>query len=342
MYTKQPKKLLILYIMEIFQKYTDENHRLSQKEIGDILEKEYDMQVERKAIKRNIMELIEVDWNIGYTEVPRKGGSVLTDFYLKQKFTYEELRMLIDSLLFSRHIPYHFVKELIGKLESLSNVYFHSHVQHIHPLPEDRSKNKDIFLNIGLLDEAIHFNKKVSFEYMEYGSDKELHSKRTVDGSVRIYIVTPYQMAAKDGKYYLICNYDKYNDISNYRVDRIRNIQILKESGKPFESLEGTNGQRLNLTEYMNEHIYMYSSSNSYVKIRIVKPMISDVIDIFGKNVQFYDESETHISVRVRVNERSILQFAKNFAPDVVILSPERLRNQMRLELESALQAYKE
>ena len=44
--------------MEIFQKYTDENHRLSQKEIGDILEKEYDMQVERKAIKRNIMELI--------------------------------------------------------------------------------------------------------------------------------------------------------------------------------------------------------------------------------------------------------------------------------------------
>lgn len=57
MYTKQPKKLLILYIMEIFQKYTDENHRLRQKEIGDILEKEYDMQVKRKAIKRNIRVL---------------------------------------------------------------------------------------------------------------------------------------------------------------------------------------------------------------------------------------------------------------------------------------------
>lgn len=328
--------------MEIFQEYTDENHRLSQKEIGDILEKEYDMQVERKAIKRNIMDLIEADWNIGYTEVPRKGGAVLTDFYLKQKFTYEELRMLIDSLLFSRHIPYHFVKELIGKLKSLSNVYFHSHVQHIHSLPEDRSKNKDIFLNIGLLDEAIHNNKKVSFEYMEYGSDKELHSKKCADGSIRIYIVTPYQMAAKDGKYYLICNYDKYNDISNYRVDRIRNIYILEERGKPFESLEGTNGQSFNLTEYMNEHIYMYSSSNSYVKIRIVKPMISDVIDLFGKNVQFYDETETHISVRVRVNERSILQFAKNYAPDVVILSPARLREQMRMELENALQAYQE
>ena len=29
-----PKKLLILYILDILQKYTDEEHTLSQKEIG--------------------------------------------------------------------------------------------------------------------------------------------------------------------------------------------------------------------------------------------------------------------------------------------------------------------
>lgn len=34
-----PKKLLILYILDILQKYTDEEHRLSQKEIQDILKK---------------------------------------------------------------------------------------------------------------------------------------------------------------------------------------------------------------------------------------------------------------------------------------------------------------
>ena len=37
------KKLLILYILDILQKYTDEEHRLSQKEIQDILKKEYEM-----------------------------------------------------------------------------------------------------------------------------------------------------------------------------------------------------------------------------------------------------------------------------------------------------------
>ena len=37
MYTIKPKKLLIINILDILRKYTDENHRLSQKEIVDIL-----------------------------------------------------------------------------------------------------------------------------------------------------------------------------------------------------------------------------------------------------------------------------------------------------------------
>ena len=36
MYTKQPQKLLIINILDILKRYTDENHRLSQKEIVDI------------------------------------------------------------------------------------------------------------------------------------------------------------------------------------------------------------------------------------------------------------------------------------------------------------------
>ena len=39
-----------------------------------------------------------------------------------------------------------------------------------------------------------------------------MHLKKREDGSVREYVVTPYQMAAQEGKYYLICNYNKYDD----------------------------------------------------------------------------------------------------------------------------------
>ena len=52
MFAKSPKKLIIMNILDILKRYTDENHRLSQKEIQDILEREYDMTVERKAVIR--------------------------------------------------------------------------------------------------------------------------------------------------------------------------------------------------------------------------------------------------------------------------------------------------
>lgn len=361
-----PKKLVILYILDILQKYTDEEHRLSQKEIQDILKREYEMTVDRKAVKRNLLNLIEYGSNIEYREVSRKdifrkkdfvsykGTSdfadkeiseddlLWTDFYLKQKFTNEELRLLIDIMLFSKHIPYSQAKELIKKLKSLSNIYFKSCSQYIYPLPVERTDNEQVFYNIAILDDAIRKKKKVLFEYAEYHTDKKMHLKKREDGSVREYIITPYQMAVQEGKYYLICNYDKYDDISNYRVDRIRNIQILEEKGKPFETLKWSGHQPMNLNEYMKEHVYMYSSENVFVKFRIVKAMISDVIDLFGKGVNFSEETDTHVSVSVHVNERAAEQFAKNYAPDVVILQPKRLRGKLRDDLKKAWEAYED
>ena len=323
------------------------------------------MHADRKAIRRNLLDLMDCGYEIEYSETIRKvpvrdkkngeivkdrksGKAVMeenalwSDFYLKADFTDGELRLLIDSLLFSRHIPYTQCKELIEKLENLSNKYFKFRTRYIATLPQDRTDNKQLFYNIDVLDEAINKNRKVSFEYAEYHTDKKLHSKRKPDGSIREYIITPYQMAAKEGKYYLICNYDKYDDISNYRIDRIRNIKILEEKGKPFQNLKWSGHQNLDLAEYMKEHIYMYSSENVRVKFRIVKPMITDVIDLFGKEVTFSDENEAYVSVSARINERAMLQFAKNFAPDVEILQPERLRNELKQELEKAAAVYRE
>ena len=46
MYAKPPKKLLIMNILDILRKYTDENHRLSQNDILEILERDYQMKTE--------------------------------------------------------------------------------------------------------------------------------------------------------------------------------------------------------------------------------------------------------------------------------------------------------
>ena len=351
MMTKPPKKLLPMLILDILRKYTDAEHKLSQRDILDILREEYDMTADRKSVRRNLGTLMEMGWPIEYSETTRKTPNpktgeleettVISDLYLEREFTDSELRLLIDSLLFSRYIPYNQCKELVGKLEGLSSRYFHAHVRHICTIPETLPRNPQLFYTIELLDEAISKGRKVAFAYLEYGMDKRQHRKRRVDGSVREYVVSPYQMVAKEGKYYLICNYDKYDDISNYRVDRIADIRMLDEAAKPFETLHGADGQRLDLAKYMAEHVYMFSSDNVRAKFRIVKAMVSDVIDLFGREVTFSDETETHVTVTTRVNELAMLQFAKSYAPDVIVLEPKGVVDAVREDAERTVKAYR-
>ena len=351
MYASHPKRLLIMNMLDVLKRYTDVDHRLSQKEIADILRSEYNMTVDRKSIRRNILNLMDCGYQIEYSESirmvpnPKTGEMeecyIWSDCYLVRDFTEGELRLLIDSLLFSKHIPYSQCKGLVEKLEGLSNMYFRSRVRHISRMPEDKGDNKQLFLNIEMLDEAISRGRKISFHYLEYGTDKKQHRKTGTDGAVREYIINPYQMAAKEGKYYLICNYDKYDDISNYRLDRIVDIKILDEPVKPFETLKWSNGRTLDLATYMREHPYMYSADNAQVKFHICRAMIGDVIDLFGSDVRFSDEDETGVTVSVFTNELSAEQFAKSYCPDVVILEPRSLRSRVKEGLEQALQCYK-
>lgn len=127
----------------------------------------------------------------------------------------------------------------------------------------------------------------------------------------------------------LICNYNKYDDISNYRLDRIRELKILDEPAK---------GQRLNLTDYMKEHIYMFSSETVLVKFRITKSMISDVIETFGKDITFSDENINSVTVTAHTNEMAMEHFVKVYAPDVIILEPQELADRVKNCFEKIVQ----
>ena len=347
---RQAKKLSLFNTLEILKEYSDEDHRLTQAELLEYLKKDYDMEVDRRTVKSNLMDLIELGYEIESQETTRmirnektgevEESTIMSSFYLVRDFSNPELRLLIDSLLFSKHLPYSQCKDLVEKLEGLSNKYFRASMNYISTMPEDKTNNQQIFYNIDVLDEAISKGKKVSFKYLDYGTDKKQHPKLDKDGKERVYVVSPYQMVAKEGKYYLICNYDYYDDVSNYRVDRISDIEVLEAKAKPFEELKWSNGQRLDLAEYMKKHVYMYSSADSQVTFRIVKPMISDIIDMFGKDVQFFDETEDTVCVKAKVNEAAMIQFAQSYAPDVEILKPVELREKVKERLRKGYRCY--
>ena len=229
------KRTLILNILDILRRYSDEDHRLSQKDIVEILQTEYDMTVERKSIRRNILNLMSCGYEIEYSEsvrmVPNRNTGemeesyIWSDFYLVRDFTDGELRLLIDGLLFSKHIPYSQCRELVEKLEKLSNIYFSSRVKHIRTMPDSMPPNKQLFYTIEILDEAISQGKQVSFQYTSVGLDKKQHPRLNDDGSAKKYTVSPYQIAEANGRYYLICCTDPHDNVSHYRLDRIEEIR---------------------------------------------------------------------------------------------------------------------
>ncbi len=344
-----PKKTLILNILDILRRYTDEDHRLSQKEIAEILRTEYGMEAERKTIRRHLLNLIDCGYEIEYSESvrmvpnPKTGVSeesyLWSDFYLVRDFTDAELRLLIDSLLFSKHIPYSQCKELVEKLEGLSNVYFRSRVKHIRTMPDTAPQNRQLFYTIEVLDEAISKGKKVSFRYTSFGLDKQRRPRTDEDDKPKEYTVSPYQMAAANGRYYLICCTDPHDNVSHYRLDRIADIRMTDEPARPAKTVQGLE-HGVDLPKHMAEHVYMFAGPSQPVTFRMKQYLLDDVIDWFGTEITFSNESEDEVTARVTVNLAAMRRWAVQYSPHTRILSPESLVKEVTQDLRSAAKNY--
>lgn len=225
------------------------------------------------------------------------------------------------------------------KLEGLSNRYFRAKVGHIRTLPDTAPENRQLFLTIETLDDAISRGRQVAFHYLAYGTDKKAHPRKNSAGEVREYIVNPYQMAAVNGRYYLIGNYDKYEDVAHYRLDRIADIRVLETPAKPARRVRGLeNG--FHLPQHMAEHVYMFAGESAPVTFRLRKYLVSEVIDWFGSEIEFFDETEDEVSARVRVNLHAMRKWAMQYAVHAKILSPQSLAEQVKSDLREAAQQY--
>lgn len=344
MYVPQPKKLLILNILDILRRYSDENHRLSQKDIIDKLSSEYTMKADRKAVKRNLMNLLDFGFQLEYNEFNRinaKGEeeTIYTDWYLVRDFSDAELRLLIDSLLFAKHMPGKQCKELIEKLKRQSSIYFSAKVKHICNIPSDTGIDRQLFYTIDILDEAIEQHKKVKFNYTVYDADKHRHIKTDRNGQPIEYIVNPYQMAATNGFYYLLGNIDAYDDIAHFRVDRISDIKVLDSSVKPQKNVKGAeNG--LQLSEYMAEHIYMLGGDSIHVTFRADRRHLDEVFDWFGTDVTVTDITDDSVNIGLTVNRTAMKYWAIQYGQFIEILEPADLREDVKKTLYKIINKY--
>jgi len=313
---KNPKKMLNMYILEVLKRYSDVEHHLKQQDIIDYIKKDYNIEAERKAISINISRLIE----FGY-DIVRQNG-----YYLRERdFDNSELRLLVDSVLFSRNIPTNQAKDLIEKLQGLSSKYFSLKVKHVANLNAmEHTTNKQFFYNIELLDEAIENCTQVEFIYNKYGEDKQLHPRK-----MEKTLFNPYQMVASNGRYYVIGNVDKYTEASYYRLDKISDITILNTPVKTMSKVGGLE-KGLNLPKHMAEHIYMFSGKSKKVLFKIDKSRLDDVVDWFGNDFKIRKKTDQHYTISVDVNTNAMYYWALQYGKYAEILSPPDLRQKLQ------------
>ncbi len=326
MYATGNKKMLNMLILEILRKYTDEDHSLTQQEIIKLLNQNYGMECDRRSVKSNVLSLKEMGYDISM----EKGYKLVS-----REFDDSDLRILIDSVLFSKSISARQAKDLIQKIRDMASNYFNAKVSHVCNLPEiNRTINKQAMYSLDMINDAIAAKRKITFIYNEIGTDFKLHPKRE-----EAYIVNPYQIVANNGRFYLIGNYDKYDNVAHFRVDRITDVKILDEKVKSMKQIpELSNG--LNLPKHMAEHIYMFSGKSVSVKLETTVDMMTELVDWFGTDFTVMKQDGDKITAKVICNENAMRYWALQHGPYVEVLTPESLRNQIMTDIKEMQKKY--
>lgn len=326
MYATGTKKMLNMLILDILKEYSDENHRLLQQDIISLLDKNYGIDCERRTVKANIMSLKEM----GYDISTDKGYYLMT-----RDFEDAELRLLIDSVLYSHCISHEQANRLIKKLIKQGNRYFNAKVKYVCNLPElYHSNNKLVMYNIDTINDAIASGKKISCTYNVYKSDKKLHPRREEK-----YVINPYQMVANNGRYYLIGNYDKYDNAGHYRIDKMTDVEILDMPVKPRNEISDFS-KGYNLPKHMAERIYMFYGKSCSVLLKADKFMADALVDWFGKEFIVVEETADYLTVRVTCNKNAIICWALQYGRYVEVLEPADIRDEVMAGIQTMYDRY--
>jgi len=353
------KKTIIINILNILRKYTDREHTLSQKDIVDKMLSEYEMEVNRKTVKRNIDELMEMGYDIEYREVPRTSfdkktgeeveANIISDYYINREFDDSELRVMITSILAARNMRYKNKKDIVRKLEQQSSIHFKKQTTSLSPSSNDENINNDIFLAIEVIEEAMRENKQIYINYADYKTDKKLHMRPTSwDPDLpKRYRINPYYIVNNEARLYLICSTSNQDGVhlNTYRLDKIKNPKIIDDSNIVPKSEVKELGQDFNLSTFMANNFIMVPSDPITFTMRINKKMfLNELFDTFTGDFEFFDDDKDgdFVSVRATAGYNSIKIWAVRFAEGVKILSPQNLVDDVKNTLRKALENYGE
>jgi predicted DNA-binding transcriptional regulator YafY len=303
----------IICVLHILQEYSDEDHILPMRDIIAKMRAIYDVNIDRRTVYGMVEALNLLDYDISTYEENGVG------YYLRTRvFEPSEARLLADRIYSIGFISQRQTNALLDKLQSTQSVYARRKYRHLRAAQTRKATNAELFWTIEQLDEAIEKNRKVAFHYYEYDVKKNLVPRRDEK-----YLVNPYQMVCANEKYYLVCNYDKHENISHYRIDRMKNIEITAQARKPLP-------KDFSLRDYSNALVYMFDGKREDVEIVCDNFMAGEVMDRFGSEVRMTPVDAARFRLQIFAPPLGLKFWALQYLPYCEVVAPLWLREEIK------------
>lgn len=265
----QKKKLF--FILELLEKESDELHPVSMQRILDYLTQN-GITAERKSIYSDLETLQELGYDILLQKKEPKG------YYLaSREFELAELKLLVDAVQSSRFLSPRKSNQLIRKLEKLCSRYEAKQLQReVYVIDRIKSMNESIYYNVDKIHTAMGANRMISFQYMEWGTEKKLVPRR--EG--KRYRVSPYVLTWAEENYYLAAYDEESGERRHYRVDKMDKIQVLEEERTHKEVFSERNAAVLSKKAFG-----MYDGEEVRVRLLVEPRLLGVVLDRFGTDI---------------------------------------------------------
>lgn len=308
----ESKKLIPLYLQQLFLEKTDKSHYIKMPDILSHLETK-GIYADRRTIYDAISLLNYIDFEI--VKVKEKGSTKY--HHPKRLFNRNELKFLIDSIAASKFLTNKKSKELINKVKSLGSDFDSLSLNRTVLLDKRiKSMNDKVFKNLDGIYAAIAANRQIAFQYLHWNPQRQLVSKTGKE-----YIVSPFAVSLSDDNYYLISFDSNANELRHYRIDKMQSV-IITEKERERKDLF----QSFNIVDYSRKTFAMFGGKEETVTLEATNNLAGVFIDRFGEAAAIRPSKNNPDSFIVRITVNASPQFYAwvfGLGAGVKIISPE-------------------
>ena len=328
------KKALSLCLLRVLERYASPENPMTTRELIGQIKSEYGMDVERKAVGRNLLLLSEMGFALSTYQENGKG------YYLqaaaqteKEENPAQETQLfphrgegsadiLLDGLLRAPTFP-----DSAAMLEQLQGQ------TPIYPIPELTAyQSEGLLYTLQTLKGAIARKVQISFSLNSVQPDGTLRVQRQ-----KPITVSPYALVFAEARYYALVSISGYGKLLHYPCEWMGGIAETQIPARAVTELTGCE-QGLDPQSYVMRNIYHQDEAETH-EIFCARHLAGELYAAFGKACEAKEEGD-HMRAKITAPWVSVRRFLLVHLKHATLLAPEARTEQFHGELAGALACY--